>query len=135
MLAKAKEEDREGIIVKDMNSYYASGRRLDSWRKCKRWLEADIVFTKYTTNPSGIRVETDDGVVSCQVQGVDNSREVKEVLDKNGSVEISIQYLENYTRDDGKLSYRFPSFRGIRRKGSCETDTHILGDTKNDTTN
>ena len=142
MLEKAKAEDREGIIVKDMNSYYASGRRVDSWRKCKRWLETDIVFTKYTTNPSGIRIETDDGVVSCQVQGFENSREVREILDKNGSVEVTIQHLETFTRDDGKLSYRFPSYKKVvypenshnSEKSICELDTHILGDTKNDTT-
>jgi len=103
---KAKVDDREGIVIKDLNSCY-EGKRSKSWIKCKFFLEKDIVFTKYEVNPSGIRVENDEGI-ACQVAG-QQSQEVKELLDRDGKVELTLQYLEE--TEDKKL--RFPSYKKI----------------------
>jgi ATP-dependent DNA ligase len=103
---KAKVNDREGIVVKDMNSAYEH-RRSNCWKKCKFFLEKDIEFNKYTINPKGIRVENDEGI-ACQIAG-EQSEEVKDLLDRNGKVELTIQYLEE--TPDKKL--RFPSYKKV----------------------
>jgi len=103
----AKREGREGIIIKDMKAKY-EGKRGEAWRKLKFFQEAVITFQKYTSNPKGIRVETNDGLVACQVSGK-QSEEIQHKLDTNGSVDIYIQYLTKSA--DGHL--RFPSCRGI----------------------
>jgi ATP-dependent RNA circularization protein (DNA/RNA ligase family) len=107
MIERAKREDREGIIVKDLTAYYESGKRRDSWRKCKRWLETTIKVKKFEDNPSGIRVESDEGI-SCQIAG-EQHREVKKQIESIGYAEIYVQYLEK--TEDGML--RFPSYRGL----------------------
>lgn len=98
---------KEGIIVKNMNSPYLSSRN-EGWRKLKLWKETIIAFQKYTPNNKGIRVETDDGLVACQVAG-SQAKEIQNIIDTQGSVKIFIQYLTK--SDDGHL--RFPSCRGI----------------------
>lgn len=113
MLEKAKAEKREGCVVKDLNGIY-EGRRSPHWKKLKFWLEADITFTKYTINNMGIRVETDDGKVACQIAGTEQSQEVKEVLDKDGKVEVTIQYLSKNEETGG---YRFPSYKKLVSTG------------------
>jgi len=107
---KAKKLNREGIVIKDLNGCY-EGRRSKSWIKCKFFKEKDIVFTKYEVNPNGIRVENDEGI-AVQVAGREQSKEVKEILDKEGKVELTIQFLQE--TEDKKL--RFPSCRGIKDK-------------------
>jgi ATP-dependent DNA ligase len=104
---KAKANDSEGIVLKDLNGVY-EGKRSNYWIKCKFFLEKDIVFTKYEINPNGIRVESEDGI-ACQVGGFEQSKQVKELLDRNGKVELTLQYLEE--TEDKKL--RFPSFKKI----------------------
>ena len=105
MWDKAKAEEREGIMVKDMCGKYMCGKRHDNWKKLKRWKEMDIIVTTYTTNNAGIRVETQDKIIACQISG-EQHNEVKEVLDNEGKAEITVQYLSE--SDEGHL--RFPSF-------------------------
>jgi len=81
----------EGIILKRKSAFYFEGRRSSNWRKVKDIKEADIIVTKYTVNPKGIRVETDEGI-ACQVSGY-NAPPVQEILDKNGEAEITIRHL------------------------------------------
>ena len=106
MLVKAHAEDREGIIVKSWNGIY-EGRRSPAWKKCKFLLEKDLKMTKYTTNPKGIRVENEDGIV-VQIAG-NISNEAKRILDTYNEITISIRYLEQ--TETGK--YRFPAFKEI----------------------
>jgi len=108
MYEKAKENSREGIVIKNLNGIY-EGKRSENWAKHKFWNEVDIVFTKYTINPMGIRVETDDGRTACQVAGF-QSQEVREVIDKDGQAEITIQYL---TKNEETGGYRFPSYKKL----------------------
>jgi len=108
MLKQAKEQDREGIVIKRMDSYYM-GDRNDDWRKCKFFLEEKIKVIKYTINPKGIRAEDDKGN-AVQIAG-EQHKEVKEAIDKNGFAEINIQFLDK-TKDN---RYRFPSFRGLTK--------------------
>lgn len=106
MLAKAKKEDREGLIIKDMTACYES-RRTDNWKKLKRWCEGTLKAIKYEENPKGITLEDDKGNrVSCLGE---QSKEVKHILDSKGEVKVYVQYLEK-TADD---RMRFPSFRGL----------------------
>jgi len=107
MIKQAKAEDRDGIIVKDMTATY-HGDRNDNWRKCKFFEEENIKVIKYTENPKGIRAEDDKGN-AVQIAG-EQSKEVKEAINKNGFAEIIIQFLEK-TEDN---RYRFPSFRGLK---------------------
>jgi len=106
MLKKAHEEDREGIIVKNLNSPYEH-KRSKGWLKCKFFLETTIKICRYTENPKGIRVEDKFGN-ACQVAG-EQSIEVKHLLDTQKEVEINIQYLEKTV--EGR--FRFPSYRGL----------------------
>jgi ATP-dependent DNA ligase len=107
LLEQAHKEDREGIIVKDLNATYQH-KRSDAWRKCKFLLEKDLKMTKYTVNPKGIRVENNDGV-AVQIAGK-NGEEAKKILDNCGEVTISIRYLEQSPTTN---MYRFPSFKEI----------------------
>jgi bifunctional non-homologous end joining protein LigD len=111
MFEKAKAENREGIVIKLLSSAYES-RRSSGWRKLKFWDEADIIFQKYTPNPAGIRVETNDGLVACQVAG-SQSQEVAQLIDMKGQVELTIQYLSKNEETGG---LRFPSFKKVVTK-------------------
>jgi len=97
---------KEGIIVKQMNSPYTSSRN-DAWRKLKNMKEKVLKMSKYTINNAGIRVENDEGI-ACQIGGK-QSKEVKELIDTQGWVDIYIQYLQE--TETGK--YRFISYRGL----------------------
>ena len=107
LLKSAKENDEEGIIIKDMNKPYLSART-NNWVKCKYFKEDKLKVVRYTINPSGIRVENDTGEIAIQVAGKQSDL-VKAKIDSDSYCEIFIQYLEKTA--DGKL--RFPSFRGI----------------------
>lgn len=106
MLPIAKEKDKEGLIVKYWFGCYES-RRSDYWKKLKFFEEATITITKYTENPKGIRAEDDNGN-AVQIAG-EQSKEVKNLLDTIGQVEIYVQYLEKTA--DNRM--RFPSYRGL----------------------
>jgi hypothetical protein len=108
MLEKAHKEDREGIIVKNLNSPYEH-KRSKGWLKCKFFLETTIKICRYTENPKGIRAEDNMGN-AVQIAG-HQSIEVKQLLDTQKEVEINIQYLEKTV--EGR--FRFPSFRGLVR--------------------
>jgi ATP-dependent DNA ligase len=110
MLEICHKKDAEGIVVKKINSVYSSSRSPD-WKKFKFWNEEDIKFSKFEENPKGIRVETNDGKVACQVAG-ENSIEVKDILKKKGEVTLTIQYLEKFG-NEGNYTYRFPSYKKI----------------------
>lgn len=106
ILLRAKREDREGIIIKDMNSRYES-RRSRSWLKLKFFEETTINLKKYVANPKGYRCEDDMGN-AVQVAG-HQSKEVVDRINQNGECKVFIQYLEK-TKEE---KYRFISFRGI----------------------
>jgi len=57
MLAQARAEDREGIIVKEYNGHYCKGRRCSEYQKLKFFEEAILKVIRYTENPKGIRAE------------------------------------------------------------------------------
>jgi len=109
MLKKAREQNREGIIVKNMWASYIASRN-DHFQKLKFFEETDIKVTKYTQNPRGIRVEDDQGN-ACQVAG-DKSIDVKREIEDKGYAEITIQFLERTA--EGR--FRFPSFRELKKQ-------------------
>jgi len=109
MLEQAKAEKREGIMVKKLSGKYES-RRSDNWLKLKFWNEIDLIFIKFEENPSGIKVFSKDGNIECQVQGKEQSQEVREILEAKGEVELTIQYL---TRNPITQKLRFPSFKKV----------------------
>jgi len=106
MLEKAKREDREGIIAKDLTGKYES-RRSEDWLKIKFFKETTFKAIAYTPNPKGIKVEDELGR-SVQIAGQQHE-EVKNILDNCGEVEINIQYLSQSSNGN----YRFPSYRGL----------------------
>jgi ATP-dependent DNA ligase len=108
MLRKARSEDREGIIIKDMDSVYES-KRSKSWKKLKFWIEKNISVIKYEPMPNnkGITVEDDQGNRVAVLGG--QSLELKKLIDNNKKVEINVQALE--ITKDGRM--RMPSFRGL----------------------
>ena len=108
VLQKAKDNKGEGIIVKDLNGKYECGKRHDNWKKLKFFKEVDIIVTKYEENPKGITAETDNGT-RVLIAG-EQHQEVKELLDKDGKAEITIQYLSQ-SEETGK--YRFPSYKKL----------------------
>ena len=54
LFAKAKKEEWEGIIGKDVHSYYASGKRTDRWQKFKLQNSQEAIICGYTA-PTGSR--------------------------------------------------------------------------------
>ena len=107
MYEKAREEKREGIVIKKLNYSYSEGRNSGWWYKIKFFKEEVFEAISYTTNNKGIRVEDKNGN-SCQISNSDY-HEVKKIIDKNGKALINIQFLEK-TKDN---RYRFPSYRGM----------------------
>lgn len=104
---KAREEDREGIIVKYIHGRYNFNRNAN-WSKVKFFKEAEIQAIKYEDNPTGIRVEDKDGI-SCQVARKEDIETIKNEISTIGYSRIVIQYLEK--TENGK--YRFPSYRRL----------------------
>ena len=106
-LLSAEEENREGIIIKNMLSPYLS-KRSGFWLKLKFFKNANLKIISYTENPAGIRCE-DKELNAVQVSGQQH-KEVKNLIDTKGYCDIIIQYLEQ-----GKTGrYRFPSFVGVK---------------------
>jgi ATP-dependent DNA ligase len=106
MLEIAKKQDREGIIVKDLNAVYEN-KRSNGWKKLKFFLEDTMKAIKYEVNPKGITVEDDKGN-RVAVLG-EQSTAIRQQIDTTGEVEIYVQFLEK-TPDN---RYRFPSYRGV----------------------
>jgi len=107
MLQRAKDENREGIIIKNWNGVYESKKRSDYWLKLKFFKEEEFKAVEYEVNNAGIKV-LDEQKRSVQITG-EQHHEVKELLDLNGEVLIEIQYLTK--SKDGQ--YRFPSYKRI----------------------
>ena len=94
----------EGIILKAVDSPYMEDKRSSFWKKVKDVKEVDLVFSKFTANPKGIRVETDDGI-ACQVSGY-QAVPVEQELALKGKATLTIRYL-GITKDK---KYRQPTF-------------------------
>ena len=101
-------EDREGIIVKDMESKYEE-RRSHSWLKCKFFKKITLTLKKYERNNAGIRCEDNDGNV-VQVSGLQHQK-VREQIDNEGECKVKVQYLEMTQK--GRL--RNPSYVGLQK--------------------
>lgn len=106
---KVKNNKYEGIMAKKKNGSYV-GKRSDLWLKCKNWKETILSFNKYETHNKGITLENDKGI-RVAVLG-HQSKEVKEKLEEEGSVDVRIQYLEK-TKND---KYRKISFKEMIKK-------------------
>lgn len=91
MLKFAEDNKLEGIVIKDMNGIYEH-RRSDFWIKLKLWKEIPIKAVRYTENPKGIRIESENNW-ACQVAGKE-SLKVKKNIDEFGYCLIVCQYLE-----------------------------------------
>lgn len=119
MLAQAKNQNREGIVIKNMDSKYEK-RRSKNWLKLKFFKEINLKLNDYTINNAGIRATDPIGNV-VQISG-NQHKEVKQEIDEKGSCEAIVQYLEK--TKDGRL--RFPSYVGttkeIAREESIKLD-------------
>lgn len=102
--------NKEGIIAKDPNSYYKN-KRSYSWLKVKLWHEISLMFNHYEINPKGITLENDDGI-RVAVLGY-QSNEVINLIKLNGYVRVVCQYLE---KTDNQR-YRFISFKEVDKNG------------------
>ena len=107
-LERCKLEEREGIVLKNMDSSYQH-RRSKDWLKLKFFKETNLKVVRYTENPAGIRVE-DKELNAVQISG-EQHKIVKQKIDSEGYCEISIQYL---TQNEETKRYRFPSYRGLK---------------------
>lgn len=107
MLARAKADDGEGILVKNMNGFY-EGRRSKNWLKLKLFKQTEIRVQSYTINNAGIRCE-DIFENAVQISG-EQHHEVREILDSVGYADIVVQYLEK--TKNGRL--RFISYKGLK---------------------
>lgn len=81
----------EGIVLKSVHGRYKENTRSSDWRKVKNIQEADIEVVRYTINPKGIRVETENEI-ACQVAGL-HAAEVKQAIDLMGKAKITIRHL------------------------------------------
>jgi len=107
LLVQVIEGKGEGIVIKNINSFYES-RRSKNCLKYKLFQETTITITGFTENPSGIRATDKDEFIAVQISGL-QSEEVKQKILAEGKADINIQYLTK--SEEGK--YRFPSFRGL----------------------
>ena len=107
MLDRAKANDGEGILVKNMNGFY-EGRRSKNWLKLKLFKNTDLRISSYTINNAGIRCE-DIYENAVQISG-NQHYEVKDIIDKIGYADIVVQYLEK--TKNGRL--RFISYVGLK---------------------
>jgi len=97
----------EGIILKKISAPYYENKRSSVWKKVKDIKEVDLTFTKFRTNPKGIRIETEEGI-GCQVAGY-HAPPVQLEIETRGKAEITIRHL-------GKTKagvYRQPTFKGL----------------------
>ena len=104
----AKEEDWEGIILKNPIGKWED-KRTRSQLKVKYVKSRDIDFTKYETNPAGIKCSSVDNFYTIQVSG-SNSLPVKEMIDRKGNCLIEVEYLNEM--ESGKL--RMPVFKEMK---------------------
>jgi len=109
MLTKAEVENREGIIIKNMESSYEQ-KRSKNWLKLKFFKNTELTLTTYTENNAGIRAEDKDLNV-VQISG-EQHKEVKKEIDEVGYCEVTIQYLE---QSETTKRFRFPSFIGVKK--------------------
>tara|TARA_R100001530_G_scaffold127896_1_gene97329 strand:- start:1075 stop:1914 length:840 start_codon:yes stop_codon:yes gene_type:complete len=112
---QAMKEDREGIIVKDMESKYdvsnpTNSVRSHSWLKCKFFKKTTLTLKKYERNNAGIRCEDNDGNV-VQVSGLQHQK-VRDQIDNEGECKVEVQYLEMTQK--GRL--RNPSYVGLQNE-------------------
>lgn len=99
-----KKSNREGLILKKLDSTYRDDYRSPNWLKVKNLQEIDLEFIDYTVNPAGIRVTTENEI-AIQVAG-EQHYEVKEALDKIGKVILTVRHLGE--TKEGR--YRQPTF-------------------------
>lgn len=95
---KAKKENWEGIIIKNVNSPYQFKRSKD-WLKLKCVKSKDIEFLEYTVNPAGVRAVSKEGI-AVQVAGK-NSKKFLEQYNRFGKAIVEVEYLE--LMDSGML--------------------------------
>jgi len=105
-LKKVIEAKGEGIVIKNMKGSYESKRSKNCY-KHKLFKETTINITGFTDNNAGIRA-TDELGNAVQISG-SQSNEVKNLLEQNREVSISVQYLTK--SKEGRM--RFPSYRGL----------------------
>lgn len=86
-----EKEGREGLILKDLGSLYAEGKRKRCWLKVKNIKEVIVTFNKYEPHPMGITVENTAGI-RMTVNG-HQSRTVSKMIDENGQCDIEIRHL------------------------------------------
>lgn len=103
----AKNENWEGIIIKNPNSRYEK-RRSRNWLKIKYIKSKDIIFNKFEQNTAGVRIESDCGI-AIQVSG-SNSYAVKDKILKEGSALIEV----NYLNETGSGLLRMPTFKTLK---------------------
>lgn len=106
MLRTAKSENREGIVIKNIQSHYES-RRSRNWLKLKFTEEKDVTMVRYVPNPKGIRVENSDGSVAIQISG-EMGEEARHIMDQDGEVTVTVSYLEETPK-----ALRQPVFKKI----------------------
>lgn len=106
LLSFVIENEREGIVIKDMNGIYEH-KRSKLWLKHKLFKETTITITSFTDNPKGIRAEDTEGN-AVQIAG-HHADTIKAKMEQDGSALINVQYLTK--SKDGRM--RFPSFRGL----------------------
>ena len=107
MVMIAREQNCEGIIIKDMNGIY-EGRRSKNWLKFKFFQEQEMLIISAIQNPAGYRCEDKEGN-AVQIAGR-QSLEVIRQLNEKGQVNIIVQYLTK--SKEGRM--RFPSYRGLK---------------------
>lgn len=104
---RAKKENWEGIIIKNLESKYVNGRSWN-WLKIKNKKSKDIIVKKFELNPAGVRVESDEGI-AVQVAGANASDVLNEIKNK-GYAKIEVNYLEE--TKSNKL--RQPTFKCLK---------------------
>ena len=94
----AEEQKWEGIIIKNPQGRYKSGRGFD-WIKVKRKCSTILKFTGYETSTAGITLISED-VFRCACHG-EQHKKVKEKIDNQGYVMVMVEGMEE--TENGKI--------------------------------
>lgn len=96
--AHIKDQDAEGIIVKQRGSPYTGGRT-PAWKKIKNRNELQTAAASYKEHSKGIVVTTEDGH-DINVNGR-QARRLKQAIDNDDAPALEVEYLEK--TDSGSL--------------------------------
>jgi DNA ligase 1 len=106
LFEKVKEENGEGVILKDLNSIYEQQRSF-KWLKCKFVKEKIVKLDGYEEHSAGVCCLSGKHRITCNIKPI--AEKIKQKLDNKEDVFIEINFLDISKAD----MYRQPTFKKL----------------------